>query len=154
MSSWCNSCNWLLCKQMSWWSRNNPCNWDFFLESCYNFIDCSSNICYILYSWQLYILVTALTLLHLFHSHSCSQKRELCTECGTSKMVGGPVEHSVQCSTFPPIDNSVQLNDRKRRLFYHLGSMVFCNKWLYHLELSPFFHLLIVRFWHIAVGSY
>merc|ERR1712130_635529 len=41
-----------------------------------------------------------------------SQKCELCTECDTSKMVGGSVKYSVQCLTYPPIENSVQLNDR------------------------------------------
>ena len=137
----------MLCKHTSWGSpNNNACNWDFF-RSCNNltalqiyvtfFIAATScdscNFCYNRYSCR---------------SHS-SQKCELCTECGTSKMISGLVKHWL-CLTCPPIDNSVQLNDRKRRLFYHLGSMVFCNKWLYHLEPWAFYHILIICCWQIA----
>ena len=136
------------CKHTSRWSPKQRLQLRFiFLGSCNNFIALQTSVTFFIAA----ISCDNCNFCHnrySCHSHS-SQKCELCTECGTSKMISGLVKHWM-CLTCPPIDNSVQLNDRKRRLFYHLGSMVFCNKWLYHLEPWAFNHLLIICCWHIA----
>ena len=120
------------CKHTSRWSPKQRLQLRFiFLGSCNNFIALQTSVTFFIAA----ISCDNCNFCHnrySCHSHS-SQKCELCTECGTSKMISGLVKHWM-CLTCPPIDNSVQLNDRKRRLFYHLGSMVFCNKWLYHLD--------------------